>query len=210
MKKLLMLAIAAMALAIPASASANPVFTHEGEPITEPKTVEFSGPAAFAVFVGGNPAGGVHCENVFADVDLEANGEGTVTAFETELEGETFCTTTPDNFVAHTTATGLPWDITTDGHDTITIHDVDIDNTVTHPATPHLVVAHRELTGDFHATIPDGQTEDIQHLTLSGEGKVSGPDLPEPLDATVSGTLENTGHPEDPNTQVGTATVDTD
>jgi hypothetical protein len=85
MKKLLIAAIAAMALAVPTTASAD-VFTHEGSPIEGgPISVEFSGPVTTTTesgFVG-------HCEEVHIGVDFEAEGQATTTKFES-----TGCTTT--------------------------------------------------------------------------------------------------------------------
>ena len=160
MKKVLMLAVAAMAFAIPATASAAD-FTHNGTAIEHGKSVSvsFTGPAAFSLTAA--PANGVHCPQIHASLKIEATGTGTVTTFT-----GTECTNTPQSLTVDTIALGLPWTVhAIPALNKIQITGVHINNKVTLGGN---VVGESTLQGSITAIV--NNSEAITTATLDDEG----------------------------------------
>lgn len=160
-KKMLLLAsmaLAAIAFAAPATASAE--WTHEGEPIGDKANISLSGTVGFA------GAGGAAFECVVhSSVTLEPGTTGTVKSF--QITTNTCKGTGPlENCVlANDTVIGLPWVVHTNGT-AMTITDVTItnhyvDNT---PACPvHTTVLHFAS-----ATATPDSTSAMSSVTVSG------------------------------------------
>lgn len=147
MKKLLLLAIAAMAVAIPSFAVAESttggIFTHEGVPVEGTTEVVFSGPAQFTA--GG---GGVACTNIEVVADLFPEGTGEVTDFKT-----THCTTIGTNFPTHATPENLHWKLQANPNGTVTISGMRIHNSVRHPLDTSVEIGTNVLHGTVTATL---------------------------------------------------------
>ncbi len=135
LKKLMMLAVAVAALALPVSAMAN--WTHETNPITQTKVVEFTGTN---VKFSSGPAGSIECHTT-AYVVFHSGTTGTVMMFDPEGSVTTACKAggaLANCQVHEVQATGYqgkeltvePWVLHTDTKD-ITITTGDIHSTVT-------------------------------------------------------------------------------
>jgi hypothetical protein len=155
MKKLLMLAVAAMAFAIPASASAHNGldFTHEGQFVENTTEVTLAGPVGFT------GAATVQCANSHIILDLFANGTGEVTKFDCigGLLNNTF-------IVDDTAIEPHKWVVEAIGHNHIEISGVKIHNTYTHP-TLGVCVAESNAEGTVTAKFV-GSSENSTEVEL--------------------------------------------
>ena len=173
LKKMMLLAVmavAAVAFAVPAVASATE-WTHEGKGLEENASVTFTGTAQF-----NTGTAGIHCTTVHVKATLEPGSTGKITSFE-----GTHCTGIGGlaGATATTTPTGLPWTIHANANGSITITGVHIDNAIT-PSPPFPPGA--TIFGNVTAT-PNNSSA-ISSVELSGTVETSvGP-------AQVSGTLE--------------------
>jgi hypothetical protein len=200
MKKLIMLAMAAMALvvvAIPATASATQThFFDTADPAKYPFDVALTGTASFKVSVAKTE--GVHCPVIHFTIGITAPTMGEVTGFDTTTE----CRTTSADpkkagLIAHAHKLGT-WTVTPDdaagGTDVIKITGVHINNTVT---AGGVVVAESTLKGGtVTATIPAGETAGIKTVTLSSDGATveqGVPPAPPALGAEITGHLTSNG-----------------
>jgi hypothetical protein len=162
MKKLLMLVVAAMALAIPASASAHDGldFTHEGQFVEETTEVTLAGPVGFT------GAATVQCANSHVILDLFPNGTGEITKFDCigGLLNATF-------IVDDTAINPHNWDVEVIGHNHIEISGVKIHNTYTHP-TLGVCVAESFAEGTVTAKFlgnPENSSEAELYTDTNGE-----------------------------------------
>lgn len=149
-------AIAAIAFAVPAVASAQE-WLHNGSPLTENETVEFTGHAAFT--------GGVTCDPVVAHVILKPGNMGTVTSFGPEGNVTEVCKTTGTlaalGCTIHTvTPENLPWTVDVNATN-FTITGVKIKNGFSNCVFPTVTIQ-----GDVTAT-PDNASS-ISSVALSG------------------------------------------
>jgi hypothetical protein len=174
-KKMMLLAgmaLALVAVAAPASASAN--WLHGGNPITTDQTVEFSGPARFFTALGGAEA------TIHVHATLKA---GTTTAVINKFEA-TNCKGTGGlaGTTCTTTAKGLPWTAHVTPSNQIEITDVELHNL--YWAGPHSggPVATTTLIGDITATPDDAEA--ISSVSLSSSNATANGNP-----AVVEGTL---------------------
>jgi hypothetical protein len=188
--KLGVLALAAIAIAVPAPAVGEPgeVFTHEGVPIGgEGKVgIELSGPVSSSL--AGSPSIGSDCAEVHVAADLEAEGTGTVTGY-----SSTGCTLT------HPTLNGLEvdedpinvknWKLMIDKEKSlIFVTNVHIKQTTTFNK---IVIAETTIVGDDVYEIPKGDTKKVKKVDVSGE-EMTANGLP----LNVIGELELTSETE--------------
>ena len=193
MKKLLMLAVAVTAFAIPASASALE-FTHGGV-AAYGQHDHFTG--SFGWVFASDGTRGVHCST--ADFTVE------FTRFEGHVKSSTFsgCTTTSpvageNNQPTDASAIGIAnWKVTPISNAQIEIDNFHVNFKVTHPVTTHLVLAESTLTGGVLATVSAGH---ITHAVLSDTADPNGvhvqfgiPPAGAALSLNASGTLVGSG-----------------
>ncbi|MFL5898669.1 MAG: hypothetical protein ACJ76D_09455 [Solirubrobacterales bacterium] len=190
-KKMILLAImavAAIALAAPAIASAN--WSMETNPLAGNETVTFEGETRYE-----GPLGSWTCPESVAEVELEA---GTSTGSVTGFSANTATCVVGGSLGAACTSSGLvgiqktgSWGVSTNGSD-ITISGIDLDNYFAftgHPGCPPIVTYEGSLTvtvDNPHAigivTLEGGLTttafngvgfEDVGTSTISGEWEAS-------------------------------------
>jgi hypothetical protein len=164
LKKMMLLAMAVGALvafAVPASASAQPMFLHEGEPIAEGgETETFRGHVEFT--------GGITCAEAHATVHITTNDasidgfevSGCVTTGTLAAIGCSVNTVTP----TITAGTGNGWPVDINSESDLSITGPSIDNTLNGCALPAVNVTGGTVT----ATVNGGEGGPINHLTLSG------------------------------------------
>jgi len=175
-KKIAFVAMVA-AMALPAAAPAAN-WKHSGVDITQKKTIALTGTVAFA--------GGVHCPEVKAVVDLEPGSTGTVTSF--DIEDTSKCTTSDAlAAIGCKTVTAHKMDGTWVVHDNGTSIGLDgFKLTVTYEGTglcvSPIVVEYRDKFATQIVMTPNN-VNSIGSLTLSGEMTSGGNSL------AVSGTL---------------------
>jgi hypothetical protein len=177
LKKIMMLALAATAVAAVTAPMASANWTHNGVNIpagTNPQ-VQFTGQALFTSAV----VGGINCQTD-AKVQLEGGSTtGKVTQFEVDLT-EAASTVTKKCvtsgpiapcLVKSVQATSLPWQIHSDGADVVTITTGEIDNVLESQTGGACgVVQQIKLKpGTVSALIPAGQTKAISIVHLSGQ-----------------------------------------
>jgi len=171
MKKLLMLAIAATAVAIPASASAAE-FRHGASPASGQHDHITGGD--LGVVLGSVPGHGLHCTTTHLTVEFHQS-VGTIKGV-THLG----CTTTSsvsqeNNLPVDVAAVGIGvggnWTVTPISTTQMEIDGYHINNKVTHPVTTHLVLAESTVTGRVLATVNAGA---ITHAVLSDTADPNG------------------------------------
>jgi hypothetical protein len=160
------MAVAAMALALPAAASA---WTEKGEPLAADVTINVTGSAAFS-----GTAGGVNCTHTTATMHLNKDGTGAVSVFAPQisschLTGGLASVCTKLTSVTNENTTGGKWAVDNKGTDA-EITGVKIQNHLEGgffcPKTITLG------TGNVTVT-PDPNTTAIESLTLGGQLPVS-------------------------------------
>lgn len=184
-KKTLLLAVAAvaaMALAVPALASAS--WTHEHEPITSQKTVTFAGNAQF---VAAGLGAGFNCTNTHADVDLLPGETGEITSFEA-TEAESKCDpvglfSTLGCKISSVTSENLPWVVHIINEEKLLITNVKITNHLV-PGLCTSIIGTQTIVLEGNVTATPDDPDEVHSVELSGELTSS---LGE--NVTVSGTL---------------------
>jgi hypothetical protein len=195
MKKLIiMLAMALVAFAIPATASATQThFFDTADPSKYPFDVALTGTALYEISVAKTE--GVHCPVIHFTIRIDGPTMGEVTGFDTTTE----CKTTSADpkkagLIVHAHKIGT-WTVTPDNAtDVIKITGVHINNTVT---AGGVVVAESTLkAGTITATIPAGETAVIKTVTLSSDGTTveqGVPPAPPALGISITGHLTSNG-----------------
>lgn len=180
-KKMLLLAsmaLAAVAFAVPASASAN--WTANQAPLTENAVVEFSGPASFQIPGTAGAEATIH-----AEIELKAGSTtGTVLSFtDTSCKG----TLGFAGLTCTGTARNLPWHVEVNGPDLV-INDIDL-------LTHYYIGSHSEtpvrqsvLAGDIIATPDD--PEAIGTVTLSESENTTASGVPAVVDGDLAASPE--------------------
>lgn len=141
MRKLLSLALAATALAVPASAS-GAEFTHGGNPIEE--EIHFLLKGQSQMFVAGGGAS-ITCASTTLVHEIDSPTTGKITSY---TPGH--CTTN-EGLPAHVTPVGLPWEVHVREQHVENIIGTHLHASVRHPSTTHLEVATIDLNGDAFA-----------------------------------------------------------
>lgn len=169
------LALAAMAVAACTAPIASANWTHKGAPIEENVSVSFTGQALFTSAV----VGGINCRTFAEAQFVSGTTTGTISKFEVDLAeaGSTVtnrCETSGPLGPCRVSAvqsTNLPWQVHSNGADLVTITTGEIDNVLESPQGGACgVVQQIRLTpGTVTATIPGGQTQGVEQVTLSGQ-----------------------------------------
>jgi hypothetical protein len=176
------MAVAAIAFALPAVASAN--WTHNTNAIASPINLSFSGTASFV-----GELGGVSCSESTATAEATVGTKAHVKSFGADNPttkckasgGLAFCT------VQTVEATGLPWEAHTNTS-AITVTTVHIDNTFSGAFCPYHIIT---LYGDVAVT-PDNPHK-AKTGTISGTLKAyNGTSNAFIQNVTASGTLNVT------------------
>jgi len=174
-KRMTLLAGAALAVVAFAAPAASAAWTHSGATLGENTNFELSGPMNFEV-VGW---AGFHA-GVIADVTLEPGKTATVTSFK-----DTNCTGTGglNGLTCTWTAESLPWIAHIEGGK-IKITNIKLTNHYYSPLDPShtMSAATTVLTGNILATPNNAKT--ISSVTLAGEGTIANGNP-----ALVNGTL---------------------
>jgi hypothetical protein len=168
MKKLLMLVVAAMALAIPSSALAHNGldFTHEGQFVENPTEVQLTGTT-----IGTQGATEIHCPELDVVLDLLVDGTGEVTKY--DCAGGKLNSTIP---IDDTPTNVHSWEVEVIGHNHIEISGISIHNTYTHPSIPACVgsgtlqgsITMELIDNPENSSVVEINTDTLNELTNGG------------------------------------------
>lgn len=182
LKKTMILALAAMAVAAFVAPTASAVWTqhHKATLVNENPTVEFTGQAAFTSAV----VGGIECQVDATVIFTGGTTTGHVEHFQVDTTeaGSTVtkkCVTSGPlapcavKSVQATDPTVTPWPVHSDGADTITITTGQIHNLLESPQGGACGVVQQVTleAGTVHAQITPGETCTVKQVHLSGQLK---------------------------------------
>lgn len=180
LKKIVMLALAVMAVAVVTALTASANWTHSGKVIpvgTNPQG-QATGQASFTNAV----VGGINCQN-YSNVEFTGGGTtGFVKSLEIDTtEGGTVtqkCVTSgpiASCRVKSVQPTGLPWVIHSDGADVISITSGEVHYVLESQTGATCSVAQQVTlkSGTVNINVPAGKTSAVEQVQLSGELETS-------------------------------------